>query len=89
MREEILVKEQMKTISLLQDKIKLLQFDILDNLKKIKELKNVMLRRKKNNSKAIKMLMEMKTKNDFSKIDYVLFIMKNSYSKEKIDYEDN
>lgn len=39
MKEENLAKEQMKTISLLQDKIKLLQFDISENLKEIRYLK--------------------------------------------------
>ena len=39
LRSEDLVKLQMKTISQLQDKINLLQFDITDNIREINRLK--------------------------------------------------
>lgn len=48
-----------------------------------------MIRRKITNKNAIKSLEEMKKKKDFNNIDYVICILKNSYSKEKIDYEEN
>ena len=88
MREENLVKDQMKTISDLQEKIKLLQFDISENLKEIRYLKDIMLRRKNTNKNAIKSLEEMKKKKDFNNIDYVICVLKNSYSREPVDYDE-
>lgn len=87
-KDEDLVKEQMKTISNLQDKIRLLQFDIIDNTKKITFLKTLMSRRKETNNRAIKLLEEMKKNKDFKNINNVILMLKKSYSREQIDYDE-
>lgn len=87
-KDEDLVKGQMKTISDLQDKIRLLEFDVVDNTKTIRFLKDIMARRKQSNKNAIKLLEEMKKNNDFKNINSVILMLKKSYSREQIDYDE-
>lgn len=87
-KDENLINEQMKTISKLQDQIKLLRFDKTEDLKKIRELKFVMQTRKKTNDRAIEELSKMYEKNDFSEIKKVLYLMKKSFIKEKVEYDE-
>lgn len=87
-KDENLVNEQMKTISNLQEQIKLLKFDKSEDLKKIRELKFIMQTRKKTNDRAIEELTKMYEKNDFSEIKNVLYLMKNSFKKEKVEYDE-
>lgn len=87
-KDEDLIKEQMKTISDLQDKIRLLQFDVVDNTKTIRFLKDIMARRKQSNKNAIKLLEEMKKNKDFKNINNVIIMLKKSYSREQIDYDE-
>lgn len=88
MKEEFSVKEQMKVISNLQDKIRLLQFDISDSSKKIKFLKEIMARRKATNNRAIELLEEMRKKRDFKNINNVITILRKNYGREQIEYEE-
>lgn len=87
-KDENLINEQMKTISNLQEQIKLLKFDKSEDLKKIRELKFIMQTRKKTNDRAIEELSKMYEKNDFSEIKKVLYLMKKSFIKEKVEYDE-
>ena len=76
LRSEDLVKLQMKTISQLQDKINLLQFDITDNIREINRLKQRENYRKETIIKVKEELLNMSKNNDYSRISYVLKLLK-------------
>lgn len=76
LRSQDLVKLQMKTISQLQDKINLLQFDINDNLNEIRRLKQRENYRKETIIKVKEELLNMSKNNDYSRISYVLKLLK-------------
>ena len=70
--DELLLKDQMKIISNLQDKIKLLQFDVSANLKKIHYLEDKLERRDRTIAKVKEELEEMKKTNDYSNINMLI-----------------
>ena len=76
LKSQDLVKLQMKTISQLQDKINLLQFDINDNLNEIRRLKQRENYRKETIIKVKEELLNMSKNNDYSRISYVLKLLK-------------
>lgn len=76
LRSQDLVKLQMKTISQLQDKINLLQFDITDNIREINRLKQRENYRKETIIKVKEELLNMSKNNDYSRISYVLKLLK-------------
>lgn len=76
LKSQDLVKLQMKTISQLQDKINLLQFDITDNIREINRLKQRENYRKETIIKVKEELLNMSKNNDYSRISYVLKLLK-------------
>lgn len=76
LKSQDLVKLQMKTISDLQDKINLLQFDITDNIREINRLKQRENYRKETIIKVKEELLNMSKNNDYSRISYVLKLLK-------------
>lgn len=86
MKNEDIVKEQMKTISKLQDKINLLKFDMMQINRENRTLKE-MLKRRKENIKNIRIeLNRMKRLNDFTGINNVLMMLNAGWDDE---YENN
>lgn len=77
-----LEKKQMETISLLQDKINLMKFDVSENKKYINILKRSLLNRKKTIKIIIKELEKIKKEENYNNISNVLAIL-NSSLKEK------
>lgn len=77
-----LEKKQMETISKLQDKIKLKEFDISKNHVQIDRLKRSLSDKKKVIKTIIKELEAMRKENNYNKISSVL-VMLNSSLKEK------
>lgn len=82
--DENLVKEQMRTIDKLQEKIKLQLFDITQLNRENRELRFSLKRQKENIKNIRKKLEQMKKENDFSKINSVL-IMLNERQNEEYD----
>ena len=78
MKEENLVKEQMKIISNLQEKIKLLQFDVSANLKKIHYLEDKLKRKNRTISNVREELTMMKRQEDYKNISNVLKYLRES-----------
>lgn len=75
-KEDALLKGQLKVIDDLQEKIRLLQFDVSNNSKDINILKDK-LSRKKQMLTRVKMELEMmKKENNFKNIDNVLFLLR-------------
>jgi maltodextrin utilization protein YvdJ len=79
MNDENLVKEQMKVIDKLQDKINLLKFDISENLKEIVVLKRKLNNRNENIKNIRAELMSMKRKNDFTDINKVIAMVNDGW----------
>lgn len=77
-----LEKKQMETISLLQDKINLMKFDVSENKKYINILKRSLLNRKKTIKIIIKELEKIKKEENYNNISNVLAIL-NSSLREK------
>ena len=74
--------KQMETISLLQDKINLMKFDVSENKKYINILKRSLLNRKKTIKIIIKELEKIKKEENYNNISNVLAIL-NSSLREK------
>ena len=72
MKDETLVKEQMKTIGKLQDKIKLLQFDNSRNLERIKQLERLLKRRNRMIANVREELAMMKRQNNYENVTNIL-----------------
>ena len=70
-KDEDIIKEQMKVIDKLQEEIRLLKFDRMKNSRKITFLKEIMKRRKKATFKAIEQLEDLED-DKFKKIIYSL-----------------
>lgn len=66
-----LEKKQMETISLLQDKINLMKFDVSENKKYINILKRSLLNRKKTIKIIIKELEKIKKEENYNNISNV------------------
>lgn len=77
-----LEKKQMETISLLQDKINLMKFDVSESKKYINILKRSLLNRKKTIKIIIKELEKIKKEENYNNISNVLAIL-NSSLREK------
>lgn len=83
LKDEVLLKEQMRTISKLQDKINLLMFDVAQLSREKTELKQ-RLKRAQNNAKNVRArLSEMKRAKDFSKINNVLAMLRIGFEDEE------
>lgn len=82
MRDENLVKEQMKTISNLQDTINLLRFDVMQLNKEKRGLSDRLKRREENIKRAKVELAHMIRINDFSKIKNVLTMLREGFDNE-------
>ena len=74
-QETDLTKKQIQTINELQEKIKLLKFDVSENLKIIFQLKETLRKRNQVIKRAREELSEMKKQNDYKNINYVLKIL--------------
>lgn len=74
--------KQMETISKLQDKINLLQFDISESNKTIYKLERSLIERKKSIKIAIKELENIRKEEKYNKISEVLITL-NSSLREK------
>lgn len=74
--QDDLIKKQIKIIDELQEKIKLLKFDISKNQSIIFYLKRKLKRRNQVVTKAKEELSIMKRQNDYKNINYVLKILK-------------
>ena len=74
--------KQMGTISDLQDKINLLQFDISESKKTIYKLERSLIKRKKSIKIAIKELENIRKEEKYNKISEVLITL-NSSLREK------
>ena len=72
---EELINRQIKVIDNLQEKIKLLQFDISQHLKKINFYKSSLKRREEAIRKAREELIIMRSQNDYKNINYVLRVL--------------
>ena len=81
LKSQDLVKLQMKTISELQDKINLLQFDITDNLNEIRKLKQRENSRNETITKVRDGLLKMSKNNDYSKVGYLLKMLNTMESR--------
>ena len=77
-----LEKKQMETISKLQDKIKLMEFDISQYKKQKQILKRSLIDRKKSIKIAIKELEQIRKEECYNKISNVLVTL-NSSLREK------
>ena len=77
-----LVKLQIKTISQLQDKINLLEFDVSANLREISRLKYNETRRKETITKVRDELLKMSKTNDYSKVGYLLKTLNTMEARE-------
>lgn len=73
-----LEKKQMETISKLQDKIKLMDFEISERKKEIYILRRSLIDRKKSIKMAIKELEQIKKEECYDKILSVLVILHSS-----------
>ena len=82
MRDENLVKEQMKVISNLQDKINLLKFDVMQLNGENGTLRRRLKNRGKNIKRAKEELAHMKRTNDFSKVNNVLSMLREGFDDE-------
>ena len=82
MKEENLIKEQMRAIDQLQEKIKMLKFDISKNLDIIHSLKDKLARKERVIAKIKEELEEMKRENDYSNINSILKYIR------MVDYEE-
>ena len=71
-----LQRKQIKTIDKLQEEIKLLKFDVSKNLSVIRDLKGTLKRRNQTIERARQELYLMKRQNDYSNINYVIFMLK-------------
>lgn len=80
-----LTKKQIQTINELQEKIKLLKFDVSENLKIIFQLKEALKKRNQVVKRAREELSEMKRQNDYKNINYVLKVL----SSKEMDNEQN
>ena len=67
-----LEKTQMDTINKLQEKIRLLEFDIAQNNNIIREYKRILLYKKFTINEVIKKLNNMKKENDYSNLNYII-----------------
>ena len=67
-----LEKIQMDTINKLQEKIRLLEFDIAQNNNIIREYKRILLYKKFTINEVIKKLNNMKKENDYSNLNYII-----------------
>jgi uncharacterized coiled-coil protein SlyX len=76
MKLETMIKEQMKTIDKLQEKIKLQQFEITQLRKDVIELKDKLKRREMNQKNIRVKLADMKVRNDFTEINNVLLMLR-------------
>ena len=81
MKDAVLVKEQMKIISDLQEKIRLLEFEIVQ----LNREKTILKQRLKSREKTIKKikieLMDMKAAGDFSKINNIIYMLRAGVEK--------
>lgn len=82
MKDEDLVKEQMKTIGKLQDKIKLLQFDNSRNLELINKLKYLLKNRNKIIKKTKEELIIMKNQNNYEDMGKLIKYLRSSEDEE-------
>lgn len=76
LKEEELVKEQMKVIDKLQDEIRLLRFDISKNLETITQFKDALRRKNITVAKAREELVMMKKENNYNNINHVLSVLR-------------
>ena len=81
-----LEKIQMDTINKLQEKIRLLEFDIAQNNNIIREYKRILLYKKFTINEVIKKLNNMKKENDYSNLNYIISSL-DLISKKGIDNE--
>lgn len=82
MKEEALLKEQIKVIDELQEKIRLQKFDISKNLEIINSLKNRIERKNQIIAKAREELVMMQKEKKYSNISYVLRLLKEVNNDE-------
>ena len=87
MTKDELIKEQMKTIGVLQDKIKLMQFDISTYSKELSMLKEKYKRKSNTFAKVRAELSMMKKTKNFDKITTVIRMIKDLDVSEE-DNED-
>ena len=76
LKEEELVKEQMKVIDKLQDEIRLLRFDIYKNSETITQFKDALRRKNITVAKAREELVMMKKENNYNNINHVLSVLR-------------
>lgn len=76
LKEEELVKEQMKVIDKLQDEIRLLRFDISKNSETITQFKDALRRKNITVAKAREELVMMKKENNYNNINHVLSVLR-------------
>ena len=81
--DDILVKEQAKTISKLQDTINILKFEISQLAAEKRSLSGRLNNSYKNTREVKKELLSMKRKNDFSNINLVLMMLKTGQENEE------
>ena len=81
-----LEKIQMDTINKLQEKIRLLEFDIAQNNNIIREYKRILLYKKFTINEVIKKLKNMKKENNYSNLNYIISSL-DLISKKGIDNE--
>lgn len=82
LRDSDLIKFQIKTISQLQNKINLLEFDVSANLREIRRLKYNETRRKETIIKVRDELLKMSKTNDYSKVSYLLKTLNTMEARE-------
>lgn len=81
-KDEILIKEQTRAIDELQEKVRLLQFDVSKNLENIRILKDKLERKKQTIIKVRDELEIMAKENNYKNINFVLSVLKGANYEE-------